>query len=210
MAKDERDPPGDIPPVHVLEAMHEQEKKETEELLSGFDRPGRTPQRRAAPRDFVDYYASKANKDESARVPAAAAPSSRRVEAPVEERATLVLPRTRSLRAVVVWVAAVVGMVLFGAIVAILATPDPPQARTVPTMVPSSATTITSGSPAPIETAQPDEGPETTTPTVIVAAPPSAAKPVRPAPATPAVTSASTGAAATIKTAPRDDFIRDL
>lgn len=209
MAKDERDPPGDIPPVHVLEAMHEQEKKETEELLSGFDRPGRTPQRHAAPRDFVDYYANKADKSESGRMPAAPPPS-RRVEAPVEERATLVLPRKRSLRTVLVWAGAVFGMILFGAIVAILATPDPPQARTVPTMVPSSGTTITSGSPAPIETAQPAESPETATPTVIVAAPPSAAKPARAAPATTAVTSASTGAATTIKTAPRDDFIRDL
>ena len=49
----------DIPPVHVLEAAENQERKETEDLLAGFDRPGRGPKPAAKERDFVDYYAKK-------------------------------------------------------------------------------------------------------------------------------------------------------
>lgn len=201
MAKDERDPPEDIPPIHVLEAMHEKDKKETEELISGFDRPGRTPRKAPSRRDFVDYYAKK---EPSARM---APPPSKRTE----ERATVVVSRKRDLRTVMVWAGAVAGMVLFGAVVAILATPDAPQPNATPTMmVPSSATTITSGSAAPIETAPARDDSETTTPTVIVATPPAPAKTAKTAPVTTAGSSASTGAATTIKTAPRDDFIRDL
>src|SRR5689334_9895619 len=39
--------PDGIPPLHVLEAAHEQERKETEDLLAGFDRPRRARRARA-------------------------------------------------------------------------------------------------------------------------------------------------------------------
>ncbi len=211
MAKDERDPSEDIPPVHVLEAMHEQDKKETADLLSGFDRPGRTPRKPPPQRDFVDYYA---NKESS---PRAAPPSSRRAEPGAEgtgkERPTVLVSRRRDWRAVVVWAAAAFGMLVFAAVIAILATPDEPRPRAAPTIVPSSATTITSGVSAPtaIATADaPDEPSGTAATTVIVATPPVTAKPAKAAPQATAAASASTGAPPTIKTAPRDDFIRDL
>lgn len=195
MANDERDPQGEIPPLHVLEAMHEQDKKATEELLAGFDRPGRTPRRSPSQRDFVDYYA---NKEPAGRMPP---PRTFEPEPIPHEKPTLVLGRTRKLRAVIVWAAAACGMVLFGAVVAILVTPDAPDPRAPAAVAPSAATTVTSASAAPVET--------TLAPTVIAepAVPPKA---IKPPPAKAIASSASTAAATTIKTAPRDDFIRDL
>lgn len=209
MGKDEREPHDDIPPVHVLEAMQEQDRKETADLLSGFDRPGRTPRKAPPPRDFVEYYATKSP---SGR----AAPEPRRHETSPHEKATVVLPRKHDARTVVLWAAAVLGMVLFGAMIAVLATPEPqPTAspRSTPTLLPSSATTITSAPATPPEQAddqadEPDEPAETTATTVIVATPPP--RPAKSAPATTAGAQPPPGGATSIKTAPRDDFIRDM
>lgn len=199
MGHDDRDAPDDVPPTHVLEAMEAKDKKETADLLAGFDRPGRTPRRAPPARDFVDYYAKKSGRS-AEREPAREAPPSPR------ERATMVVPRKRDTRTFVLWAAAVLGMILFGAFVAVLATPEPPKPRAMPTIVPSSATTITSAPAAPGETAERDDE---VAPMVIVGKPPDP-RPAKTAPATTAGSSASTGAATTIKTAPRDDFIRDL
>ncbi len=49
----------DIPPVHVLVAAEQQDRKETEDLLASFDRPGRGPKVAPRERDFVDSYAKK-------------------------------------------------------------------------------------------------------------------------------------------------------
>jgi hypothetical protein len=52
--------PDDIPAVHVLEAAESAEQRETADLLAGFDRPNRSPQRMGGgERDFVDYYSKK-------------------------------------------------------------------------------------------------------------------------------------------------------
>ena len=51
--------PQRTPRPPVLGAPVEQERKDTEDLLAGFDRPGRGPKKPAAERDFVDYYARK-------------------------------------------------------------------------------------------------------------------------------------------------------
>lgn len=189
MGKEERD--DDIPSVRELEALEEQERKETKDLLAGFDRPGRTPRRVRGGGDFVDYY--------SGRSAPVRAPAKREETSPHEEP-TVVVPRSTGFRGTILWAVAVSGMILFGAAIAILATPDaplapPPSASpSMPTMTPTSATTITSANPRPVE--------ETTTDTVIVA--PSPKK------AAPSTTVTGASSAPTIKTAPRDDFIRDL
>lgn len=58
-----------VPPIGVLVAAHEQDRKETEDLLAGFDKR-RGPKRQSRARDFVDYYASRgANEEERAEEP---------------------------------------------------------------------------------------------------------------------------------------------
>jgi hypothetical protein len=100
------------------------------------------------------------------------------------------------------WVVAVAGTILFGVTIAVLATPQmpspvsPPSVAS-PTTAPTSATTITSASPQPVESSDPAD-------TVITT--PQPAK--KTAPST-TVTSGAVSAPA-IKTAPREDFIRDL
>lgn len=72
--------PEEIPPIHVLEAAHDQERREAEELLAGFDRPGRSPKKRTgSARDFVDHYAGR----EVTRTPSPGAVSGRMVIRPV-------------------------------------------------------------------------------------------------------------------------------
>lgn len=72
--------PEEIPPIHVLEAAHDQERREAEELLAGFDRPGRSPKKRTGTaRDFVDYYAGR----EVTRTPAPGAVREKMVIRPV-------------------------------------------------------------------------------------------------------------------------------
>jgi hypothetical protein len=82
-------------------AKAEAERKETEELLAGFDRPGRTPRPPGALRDFVDYHEARRSSE-----PARRPPANRGATAPLEERsarkpaqkevATFILPERRS------------------------------------------------------------------------------------------------------------------
>ena len=220
--------PDEIPPIHVLEAAHNQDRKETEDLLAGFDRPGRGPKKPSPERDFVDYYAKKSGGPDSGR----SAPTVPRI--PFVPRqidvATVVKPRKTPLRAPpwLGWAAAALLMLSFGGLVAFHATGE-----TRPKAV-ATATTITAGTgpalsardivppPAPPE-------PTTTTTTAVTVVEPIVTAPEPPprpsggrreprnaasagasagSPATNTPTSTSTSADS--KPPPRDDFIRDL
>jgi hypothetical protein len=178
------------------------EKKATEELLSGFDRPGRTPRApRVKSRDFVDYYSGRSAPAPDAPPKAKAQPE----ETGSHEKPTVIIPRRRDVRTAMTWVVAVVGMILFGVTIAVLATPPVPQSVPLPPVAsplvaPTSATTITSANPQPAETVA------TAEPDPIVAAPQMQPKKAAPS----ATITSGASSVPTIKTAPRDDFIRDM
>jgi hypothetical protein len=147
----------DIPPTHVLEAAQNQDRKETEDLLAGFDRPGRGPKpvSKSKERDFVDYYARKK--------PGAAESGGGRAASPVivppvdanakaqrqADVATVIVHRKREgVPAWLGWGAIAVGMLVVGGAVAYLATADGAPSVAAPT-APSAATTITSAMSPP-------------------------------------------------------------
>jgi len=134
--------PDPIPPVHVLEAAQDQEKKETEDLLAGFDRPGRGPKKPEGERDFVEYFAKKSGATPTPPpVRAAAAPAVRRPkQADIE---TVVVPRNKK-PGVGTWLLAAAVMLGLGGMIAFFATRDDVKTSSV-----GSATTITSTSPPP-------------------------------------------------------------
>jgi hypothetical protein len=143
--------PDDIPPVHVLEAAQRQDRKETEDLLAGFDRPGREPKLPAAERDFVDHYLRKKDKDARASGDSgAAARASSRHEATVPRRgssqkniSTVILPRKSGFPPWGAWAGAAVAMLLVGGAVAYVATSEGPRGGAGAATGPSAATTIT-------------------------------------------------------------------
>ena len=241
----------DIPPVHVLEAAEQQDRKETEDLLAGFDRPGRGPKSAPRERDFVDYYAKKPGAGAGAgsgsgraaagvgAVDAGAAPP---VRAKQRDVSTVIVRRKDDgAPAWLVWGGVAALMLLLGGGVAYVATEDEhPKTAASATAAPSAAsaaTTLTSAT-----TVKPTAADETLPPP----APPSASAsgaPVEPATArvepsaavaprgsakreprvTPsgAETAAGTATesapppraintAAPAKSAPREDFIRDM
>ena len=214
----------DIPPVHVLEAAQNQDRKETEDLLAGFDRPGRSPKpvSKSKERDFVDYYARKKPGSADSGGGRAASPvSGAAADAKPARQAdvsTVIVPRKREMQAWLGWTAVAFGMLLVGGAVAYLATSDGRSSAVEPT-APSAATTITSAAsppqanadtnippPAPVETTATTATTTATTEPVVntpvTAAP--AATPARSASATKrdgrAVPSAG---AAAVPTAPR-------
>lgn len=179
-------------------SQEDDERKATEQLLSGFDRPGRTPRApRVKSRDFVEYYSGR-----DAAVPEA--PAEKREETKAHEKPTVIVPRRSGFRTTMTWIVAVVGMILFGVTIAVLSTPQvppassPPPTVAMPTMAPTSATTITSADPQPADTAE--------TPDTAITSPQSPAKKTLPS----TTITAGTTTPPTMKTAPRDDFIRDL
>lgn len=230
----------DIPPVHVLEAAQNQDRKETEDLLAGFDRPGRGPKPVSKERDFVDYYARKK--------PGSVPSGGGRAAAPIATEApSRAVPRQRDVSTVITrrkgempawlgWAAAALGMLLVGGVVAYLATADGRPSALAPT-APSAATTITSATspvqqsvhtnvdtnippPAPVETATTAVAviePTTSAPGV-PSTRSSAKRDPRGAPSAAAATTTTTTTVATpranatddTKPPPRDDFIRDL
>jgi hypothetical protein len=218
----------DIPPVHVLEAALNQDRKETEDLLAGFDRPGRSPKPAARERDFVDYYAKKKPESGSARVSnpsAPAVPTAASGGAPTRSKqaeiSTVVVPRKdKGIPVWAAWLGAGFAMALIGGGVSYLATNDSHSISTLPTG-PSAATTITTGTPPPTTTAVDNvplpAPPALITPEPVVTATTTAtttAKPARrdPKSAPSAATTVLQGSSATgdTKPPPRDDFIRDL
>lgn len=230
----------DIPPVHVLEAAQNQDREETENLLAGFDRPGRGPKPASKERDFVDYYARKATGAESGsdRVASSAPPVTRVKQGDVS---TVIKPRKKEgPPAWLVWAGAALLMLAVGGVVAFLATSDPRPSAVAPTG-PSAATTITAATPpqTTVDNAIPPPAPAdptatTTTPVTVVEPTSIASAPVaapstnglakRDPHATPnAAGGRSAPSAAASASAPRttdvtddakfprrDDFIRDL
>lgn len=223
----------DIPPVHVLEAAERQDRKETEELLSGFDRPGRSPKPAPKGRDFVDYYAKKKGGAESGAARAV-------VPAPVirmkqGDLSTVIVPRkSEGVPAWAVWGGAALVMLLVGGLVAFLATADGRPEATAPSVpsAASAATTLTGATnPLPTKADEniPPPGPpmsasaEVVVPEVVTAAaepkvvtaPAARASAKRELRAVPSavvapVTPRETSAVGPSKPAPREDFIRDL
>lgn len=226
--------PDEIAPLHVLEAAHAQDRKETEDLLAGFDRRGRP--RASSPnaqRDFVDYYAKKKGE---------ARPAAGRADAPRQKDvATFVLPRKKKAPAWLPWAGIGAAMLLLGGVVAFFATADNTSGGAAAS-APSAATTITAAT-APsgrLDEAIPppppaDEAAALVAPTTITATPeePAPTAPVAttapaPRPVTtsaprptvePTATATATATPATKPTTeptparkppPRDDFIRDF
>ena len=148
----------DIPPVHVLEAAQNQDRKETEDLLAGFDRPGRGPKpvSKSKERDFVDYYARKKPGSADSGGERAAANANASANAPVDAKvqrqadlSTVIVHRKRAgTPAWLGWAAAALGMLVVGGAVAYLATADGGPSVVAPT-APSAATTITSAMSPP-------------------------------------------------------------
>ena len=137
----------DIPPVHVLVAAEQQDRKETEDLLSGFDRPGRGPKAAPRDRDFVDYYAKKPGGGASsgslraARPDAAGAGAGGAVGASAkarDESTVIVRRKGDGAPAWLVWGGAAVLMLLVGGLVAYVATADGRPVAATP-MAPSAA-----------------------------------------------------------------------
>jgi hypothetical protein len=219
--------PDDIPPVHVLEAAQNQDRKETEDLLAGFDRPGRGPKKSSPERDFVDYYAKKKGGAESGRASApVVVPPPRQMDV-----STVVKPRkTNGLPSWFPWAGAAALMLGIGGLVAYLATGDTPSSASVP----STPTGVPMAPPIQasrdiIPPPAPADPPITTTTTALTVTEP-APTVVEPAPprptgrrepkgvpgATAATTATGNGSTTTTassadrKPPPRDDFIRDL
>ncbi len=116
--------PDEIPAVHVLEAAQYQDRKETQDLLLGFDRPGRSRNKAPVERDFVDYYATKKSRG---------AGGSLILASPRAEEATVLRPRKRERKqapAWLGWAGIVFAMLGIGGAVAYVATsPAPPPPR---------------------------------------------------------------------------------
>lgn len=137
--------PDPIPPVHVLEAAQDQEKKETEDLLAGFDRPGRGPKKPAEERDFVEYFTKKKSDPRMPTpTPGAVRASAQPTRPKQAEISTVVVPREKK-SGLGTWLAAGAIMIALGGVVAFVATKD--ESKPVPSV--GAATTITNASPPP-------------------------------------------------------------
>ena len=229
----------DIPPVHVLEAAQNQDRKETEDLLAGFDRPGRSPKPVSHERDFVDYYAKKKSGSgldsgsgrptSSAPPPAGHAGAAGRAGSKQAELSTVVVPRKREgMPAWLSWMGAGALLLLIGGGIAYVAT-DASSPTSGVSAGPSAATTITAATPVPHSAFDNVPPPE---PAVVEPVPapspmvtavtdaPVAKGPARrdrdrePRNATSATAGSSVprsgSATGDTKPPPRDDFIRDL
>ena len=224
----------DIPPVHVLEAAEKQERKETEDLLSGFDRPGRGPKAAPRERDFVDYYAKKPGSAGSGSGRAAGAPVVIREKAR-DVDTVIVRRKGDGPPAWMMFAGAAVLMLLVGGVVAYLATADGRPEAKAPSAgagAASAATTLTGATAVKPSVADENIPPPSAASVVTAAASmvvPEAA--VEPSPAVaprgsakrePKAGASAAPAAAAVapvrgtstaepsKAAPREDFIRDL
>jgi hypothetical protein len=198
--------PDEIPAVHVLEAAENQERKDTEDLLSAFDRPGRGPSRPSGgERDFVDYYSKKkgegpgSDRGMAAARPAGALPVA--LSPRPSDESTLVRRRpklpTQGLPPWLGWAGAVFAMLFVGGVAAYFATGDVgPKARA---SGPPSAPTITAATPSAPTTQAPP--PQAARPSEDIP-PPSAAEPNASAAATPTGAIAPSGPSANVAPAP--------
>lgn len=118
------------------------ELKETEDLLAGFDRPGRTPRAPPAARDFVDYHLGKGRSSPEARR-AARSPDVARRHLP-----TAIIPgHTRRTPPWAPWAAMFLVMAAGGIGVAAFVS-TPPSAPTPPASLAANATTLAPSPPA--------------------------------------------------------------
>lgn len=101
--------PDAAPKMHILQAEIRQDRKETEELLAGFERPNRSPPRRPTPRprDFVDYHLARGTPADERRAP-------REASAPRAADEITVSRRPRRASPVLAWGAIIASMVVFG------------------------------------------------------------------------------------------------
>jgi hypothetical protein len=184
--------PDDIPPVHVLEATQSRERREAEDLLAGFDRPGRTPRRHNSG-DFVEHYGSSKPRNPPQPMPSAdvhAFDPQLLVEAAgkaAHENKTVLVPRKRQTRTTLMWLAVGAAVVGLTGILAIVATSESGPASSPSSSTPSkpgpsvaatpSAASVSSGAPPSPTNDVPSQTPDptsTATPTVISVPPPSA------------------------------------
>lgn len=216
--------PDDIPPVHVLEAMQEQDRKETEDLLAGFDRPARTPKQPPVSRDFVDYHLKRE------KSPRSDPPQRQRSQ---HDLSTVLVPRKPAF-AWLPWLGAAAAVIGIGVIVTFILTSSTSEATKNASTTPSAATTISAATapsndrsseipppPPPSETTSEttNTAPETTEATSTVTPPPSPSAKRDPKPRAstsatsvepPSTTTTAPSTAPTAPKPPRDDFIRDL
>ncbi len=186
----------DIPPVHVLVAAEQQDRKETEALLSGFDRPGRGPKAPPRERDFVDYYAKKPGggassgslRAASGAGAGAAAGGGAGVSAKARDESTVIVRRKGDgAPAWLVWGGAAVLMLLVGGLVAYVATSDGRPVAATPTApsaasAASAATTLTAAtSPKPSVADENIPPPSVVAPSVVAEAPSAGAVEAAPA-----------------------------
>ncbi|MBS2011773.1 MAG: hypothetical protein JST00_02570 [Deltaproteobacteria bacterium] len=154
--------PDPIPPVHVLEAAADQEKKETEDLLAGFDRPGRGPKKPEGERDFVEYFAKKKGDARGTPTPPPAGVRAGAAAQPARPKqvdiATVVVPRDKK-PALAPWLIAGALMLATGGVVAFLATRGDGDANARKTAGVGATTTITNASPPPSTQSSHDEIP---------------------------------------------------
>lgn len=128
--------PEPIPPVHVLEAAQRQERKETEDLLAGFDKPGRSPRRNPSG-DFVDYYA---RKKEGRPVGTPSTPSHEVRPVGRPDASTVIIPRKKPMPWWMPYAAVTAIMMTLVGAIAYIATSDGPT-KTTPNVPSASATT---------------------------------------------------------------------
>lgn len=194
--------PEDIPPVHVLEAADAQDRRETENLLAGFDRPNRASKRRADRRDFVDHYSGK---HKSSRPPS----GEMRPSAAIREsgRSTFVLQKPKRTP-LAHWAVVAAVMLSLGGVVAFVATSEHSSGSAVPPIAPLATTTIRSAPLPTVDVPPPDPPSDTVAPTPTVIAIP------QPRSEGSKTTASGEGLPSTSASAkrppPRDDFIRDF
>ncbi len=153
------------------------ELKETEDLLAGFDRPGRTP-RTPPVRDFVDFHLKKDRSDPNARAsgsgraspagagtPGAASPNASPFADLKRADPTFVITRKMTLPKWLPWAALLLAMPVAGSLVAYctLTGEDPSKHSVASSPLPSAATTISAAS-APATGAERDIPLPTATP----------------------------------------------
>jgi hypothetical protein len=202
--------PEPIPPVHVLEAAQQQERKETDDLLAGFDKPGRNPRRNPSG-DFVDYYSKKKDDRGTPSNP------SREVRKGRPDASTVVIPRKKATPAWVAYAGVAAVMATLAGAIAYVATDGGDARKTAPTAsapstsLPVATTTTTIDIPPP-DPPEPVVASADPPPTPTSAPPPTARKKRDPSPMTSTISAqpSSTPPASSPTTTPSNGYIRNL
>jgi hypothetical protein len=151
MSRTEQD---DVPPTDVLVAAEEREKKETEDLLAGFDRPARDPRRRANG-SFASYYAGP-REEATTPDPPGAGPAPVSTPALTSDAgATRVLPKGPTTKDVLLIALALVVAALIGTVALLFTLRRSPAPAAAASSVTSAAPAATTAAP-PASTLPPD------------------------------------------------------